>query len=247
MQSSERWNFYVALLIGTLFGGIAGALYSYFEFFKANDFFAVTPDKQEHLFIYNYQALIGGFVAAFAAACTVFAIFRQIRREDERREEDRKRKLSVYRAYMPDALAELCNITSNYFKFLEKKDYINLIAYLDTISSEHINIFKDSLAFMPSETSKKILIMVQFYQVHRSRLRSINLATVHYKYAERQYDTILLRSYLDKLFEYAREESDNIENMEPNYGEITSAYNQINSRISLDPDLMDIINKKHTD
>ena len=102
------------------------------------------------------------------------------------------------------------------------------MAYLDGRSKElpskpagAINVLKAAVEFIDTQPSGKVFELVSFYQVHNARLFS-GRERRGQVLAESMYDTVLLRFYVDRLYEYARNESE-IVNEDEGIGELLSA------------------------
>ncbi len=152
----------------------------------------------------DWQTLIAALLALLAAWWTVRPLKQQIATDRERHSDTLKRKELSARAQMPDALSALCNFTEDCMKFHDGRR-----RELPTPATEAIAALKTAIEFVEPQPAQKIFELVSFYQVHNARLFSDRREGV--EEVQRWYDTVRLRHYIDRLYEYARNESQIVE------------------------------------
>ncbi len=158
----------------------------------------------------DYQTLISSFIALAAAGWTINTMHHQIRADHQRHEELLQRKAWAARAQMPDALVGLIEFAETCFRYLSSEE-----ADFPTLPADAINVFKSSIEFLDNASAEKIFEMVSFYQVHNSRLEGHSHRDRPHGYNDRVYDLVLLNHYFLRTFEYARRETETIDDGEP--------------------------------
>jgi len=80
---------------------------------------------------------------------------------------------------------------------------------LPTKAVDAINALKSTIEFIDTQPAEKVFELVSLYQVHNARLYS---GRDHRgpELAERMYDTARLRYYVERLYEYARNEAETV-------------------------------------
>jgi hypothetical protein len=167
----------------------------------------------------DWQTLISALLALGAAWWTIQTIKGQISAEAQRHIQTSTRKALAARAQMPDALSQLCRFTEGCMSFLDGRN-----EGLPDKATDAINILKSTIEFIDTQPAGKVFELVSFYQVHNARLYS---GREHRspEIADRMYDTALLRFYVDRLYDYARNETEVVAEGE-SIPEIVSALKQ---------------------
>jgi len=222
---TDKDNFCLALLLGTLGGFLLSLIFT--------EGFPLPEGTRDAGHIYHYQALIAGGIASIAAGATVLAILHQIKQQERHRKTHLIKKLFVYRSYMPDALTELTRIMESYFEYLERSELKYKTENIPwEAPQEPIKIFKDSLEYTEGETAEHIIKMISFYQMHSARVYSLfNKIYTHmndaYHLEDAMYDTIVLNSYINRLYEYSRFKKDKVENRDSTKREMLNSLNEL--------------------
>lgn len=101
---------------------------------------------------------------------------------------------------MLDALSELCEYNVRCFNYIVESEK-------DTPKKpkDSIQIFKDSIEFLDTQSSEALSELVQFYQVHNSRLSRYQHGSKESNlYKDRIMDVIMLNHFVLRIFSYAR-------------------------------------------
>lgn len=165
----------------------------------------------------DWQTLISATLALVAAWWTVRTIKQQITADRERHKDALKRKEFAARAQLPDALSILCRFTENCMRHHDGR-----IQQQPAPATEAIAELKAAIEFVDAQPAQKIFELVSFYQVHNARLFSDWRRRERPENAERLYDTALLRHYVDRLYKYARNEAQTV-NDQPTEENLISA------------------------
>lgn len=146
--------------------------------------------------IYEYQTLIAGLLGSIIAACTAGILWIQ-------RADNLHRKHLSSKAKMLDALVELGNYTTSCFNYITDKKKC-----IPKAPKEEIQVFKDSIEFLDTQSADAISELVQFYQVHNSRLSKYKHQDrdTDRDYEQRIIDVIRLNYFIIRIFSYARNE-----------------------------------------
>ncbi len=177
-------------------------------------------DDQKWIDLVNsWQTLISAILALIAAWWTVKTIEKQISDERERHNEIRTRKALSMRAQMPDALDQIIDYTRRCFIYLHDQN-----ANIPESCPEAIQVFKNSIEFIDSETATSVYEMVSFYQVYNARLNGYNTRERPIsEHTERMLDTFRLSYYALRIFDYARNEAQNVPNHRPTRSDMLAA------------------------
>jgi hypothetical protein len=158
----------------------------------------------------EWQTLVAGLMALFAAFCTIFVLKWQ-------HAEERKRNAFYMRSKISDALCDLILYSEQCFKYIyDETD-------LPSKSNEAIEILKENIKYSDSRTSKNLSKIVSFYQVHNSRIDSYEENKASNKKKNMLYDIAMLYHYSNSLFSYARNEAKSVKKIFPSDTEMTYA------------------------
>ena len=171
-------------------------------------------------FLYKWQTLIAGTIALFAAWLTVRTIRKQIKLQQSQFKDAQLRKMWVARAGMPDALSTLCEYTGKCVAYLRNADDNRQIP---DAPAEAISVIKGSIEYVDPESAHKVFELIAHYQVHNARLSGHKDENDQAENDARIYDTVKLRSLVNRLFEYARNEVDAVPDVEINRDDMVSA------------------------
>lgn len=147
----------------------------------------------------DWQTLVSALIALVAAIATIYFMHRQTRFDRDRHRDLVNRKMLAARARMPDALSELSSYIRDCCKHLiegEPKPEPPVAA---------VSTLKDVIEFIDNHEATKTFELVSWYQVQRARL----MADRKPKPVERDeqlYDAVLLQAFINRLYEYARNE-----------------------------------------
>ena len=176
---------------------------------------------------HEWQTLIAGTIALFAAWLTVRTIRQQIKLQQSQIEEDKRRyadaqlsKKWAARAGMPDALSTLCEYTRACVTYLSIADDNRQIP---DAPAEAIGVIKSSIQYVDPESAHKLFELIEHYQVHNTRLSAYKEENDHPENDMRIYDAVKLRCLVDRLFEYARNEVDVVPAVEINRADMVTA------------------------
>lgn len=152
---------------------------------------------------YDWQTLISALLALLAAWWTVRTIKKQIAGEANRHADAQKRRELSARAQMPDALSTLSRFTEACMKYHDGRSQ-----ELPARSTEAVTVLKAAIEFIAPQPADKLFELVSFYQVHNARLFSARRRRAGPENADRMFDTTVLRFYIDRMYGYARNESE---------------------------------------
>lgn len=169
-------------------------------------------------FSYEWQTIIAALVALAAARWTVVLIRRQIKlqedqhqREDERYE-DRQKSISLAsRAELPDALSHLTEYVGRCADFVLGDDGEQ---DLPSPPVDSIGSMQRAIGNVDPESAKMLYDLVVFYQIYNSRLASFASNRRQTRQKGILYDTGYLQFLIDRLYEYARNEVEEISDRE---------------------------------
>ena len=157
----------------------------------------------------QWQTLIAGMIALFAAWLTVRAIGRQIKlqerqlsADEQRYRDEQRRKSQRARAMLPDALSAIGAYASECVRYVsaDSSDF-------PRPPESDMNAIKGAIEFADSGAAESLIELVNFYQVHNSRLSNLTQNRRRAEEVERLYDAVRLRFLGDRMYAYARNES----------------------------------------
>ncbi|MCC4246868.1 hypothetical protein [Stappia indica] len=167
-------------------------------------------------FIKDWQTLIGAILALLAAHWTVKTIKRQMNQEDIRNKEIMSRKAMAARSYMPDALSDLSRYARASGSYLA-----NQSGPPPTPPTEAISALKQAIEHIDTDAAERVFQLISWYQVQCAR--TTNDKRTQQKLEEHAYDIVLLQAYTNSLFEYARNEIQEIKYAKPTRAEMDTA------------------------
>ncbi|MGH0214409.1 hypothetical protein NKY66_10895 [Sinorhizobium meliloti] len=192
----------------------------------------------------EWQTLLGAVLALGAALWTVHEMRKQTRGDEMRHENELLRRKLAARAQMPDALSELSEYVRASGRHLvsgEEKPTAP-VAATSTLKAviEHID----------TKEAEKTFDLVSWYQVQHARLmgskKPKNIET-----AEMLYDAALLQTKVNRLFDYARNEPEEVRPEKPSQEEMIGS---LKSAITVQvwamknddfAQVVEIINRRH--
>lgn len=160
--------------------------------------------------LYHWQTLVGAILALAAALWTIRVMRKQMQAEEERHLYALRRKKMAARAQMPDALSEL----SAYMRRCADR----IKGATDALPDEPVaavSALKQVIEFIDDDAAARTFQLVSWYQVFRARNAHDVHNPAHPNFPEQLYDAALLQAYINSLYEYARNEADEVDNAEP--------------------------------
>ncbi len=158
--------------------------------------------------IYEYQTLIAGLAAA------IIGLFAALYTKHQYEDTLLRRRLSE-KAKMNDAISTICAYAKEvFFKTYDNEITENNTADMVEIASQHelelptdeINILKDAIEYLDTETAKSVFELVIAYQVFNARNKhnpETDIQASNFR-ENTLYDCIWLYSLSLRLFDYAR-------------------------------------------
>lgn len=163
-----------------------------------------------YAWLYHWQTLIGALIALIAAFWTIGVMRRQIKDESDRHHDAHRRKRMAARAQMPDALSEM----GSYVRGCAAR----LVGTSDTLPEEPtaaVASLKEVIEFIDNSAAERTFELVSWYQVFRARTSRDVPTPDRADFSDRMYDAVLLHAYINSLFEYARNEEDEMNASKP--------------------------------
>ncbi|MBY8975549.1 hypothetical protein KHP62_07020 [Rhodobacteraceae bacterium NNCM2] len=160
--------------------------------------------------LHEWQTLIAGLLALTAASLTIRTMEKQIRIDVERHKNAAEMKKLAVRAQLPDALSGLVQHIKKVVECLLREHNVEEL----TSPIEHIEVLKNSIEFIDRDASQGVFRLVSFYQVWHSRINGGSRSSLNYLESS-ICDSVLLMFYAKELFEYGRNESDDVSLLEP--------------------------------
>ncbi|WOF74941.1 hypothetical protein QMT40_002602 [Parvibaculaceae bacterium PLY_AMNH_Bact1] len=174
--------------------------------------------------LWQWQSLLVGALATFAAAATIWYMRKQIAQNDHTRSDDLARKLKAYRARMNPALSNLCAYNEKCMKFLLSEADSR---ELPTEPTDEVTTISAAIEFVDDESAEAMAAMVSHYQVHRARLEGFLEENRRYiptdRYSvEMVYTGAKLQSQIVNMFDYARQEEERVPTTPPSQAQMMS-------------------------
>ena len=119
---------------------------------------------------------------------------------------------------MPDALSEL----GAYVRGCAAR----LVGMVDALPAEPtaaITVLKEIIEFIDDAAAERTFELVSWYQVYKARMSQDIPAPDKVEFADRQWDTALMQAYVNSLFDYARNEADDVDRSKPSREEMIDA------------------------
>lgn len=151
----------------------------------------------------EWQTLLGAVLALGAALWTVHEMRKQTRGDETRHQNELLRKKLAARAQMPDALSEM----SEYVRASGR--YLASGADKPTAPVGATNTLKTVIEHIDTKEAEKTFELVSWYQVQHARLMASKKPKAIEK-AEMLYDAALLQTKINRLFDYARNEPEEV-------------------------------------
>ncbi|MEJ6850283.1 hypothetical protein V3589_29300 [Sinorhizobium fredii] len=158
--------------------------------------------------ISEWQTLISAVLALGAALWTVREMQKQTRGDETRHQNELLRKKLAARAQMPDALSEMSRYVRESCRYLVSGED------KPTAPVGATNTLKTVIEHIDTKEAEKTFDLVSWYQVQHARL----MATEKPKgieTAEMLYDAAFLQSKVNRLFDYARNEPEEVRPEKP--------------------------------
>lgn len=158
----------------------------------------------------DWQTLIAGLVALFAAYITVREIRRQIKlqerqiaNDEARYNDEQRRKLQRARALLPDALSGFANYCDGCVRYLagDQND-------LPADPEPALDAIKRAIEFVEPDVADKLTEIVNSYQIQHSRLHHYGSKSGEAERRDRIYDAVRLRYLSGRMFYYARNQAE---------------------------------------
>lgn len=165
-----------------------------------------------------WQTLIGSLIALIAALWTIKVMRDQMKADTDRHHDAFRRKRLAARAMMPDALSALGAYVRGCAAYL--------IGNADALPAEPtaaITALKEVIEFIDDKAAERTFVLVSWYQVFKARMSADLPTSEKAEFADRQWDAALLFAYVNSLFEYARNEVDDIDTSKPSRDEMKDA------------------------
>lgn len=168
--------------------------------------------------VFEWQTLVGALLALGAAWWTIRVMRRQMKAETDRHDEATRRKRMAARAQMPDALSEL----GIYVRECAER----LTGRAETLPAEPtpaITALKQVIEFINDGAAARSFELVSWYQVFRARMSHDIPHQERAEFADRLYDVALMQAYINSLYEYARNEENEVDTSKPSQEEMENA------------------------
>lgn len=165
-----------------------------------------------------WQTLVGALVALIAALWTIRVMRDQMRADTDRHHDALRRKRLAARAMMPDALSALGAYVRGCAAYL--------IGNTDALPAEptaSITALKEVIEFIDDKAAERTFELVSWYQVFKARMSADLPSSERAEFADRQWDAALFCAYVNSLFDYARNEADDVDTSPPSRDEMMDA------------------------
>lgn len=163
----------------------------------------------------HWQTLVGAIIALVAALLTIAIMRRQIKQDADRHRDAQRRKCMAARAQMPDALSELSIYVRGCASWL-----VGNSQTLPTEPIAGITALKGVIEFVDDSAANRTFQVVSWYQVFRARMAGYTPDPERSEFGERIYDTALLQAYVNSLYDYARNEKNDVDSSDPTQEEM---------------------------
>lgn len=167
--------------------------------------------------VFAWQTLVGAIVALIAAVRTIGVMREQMKSETTRHNDARSRKRFAARAQMPDSLSELGAYVRGCAARLMRAEA------LPQKPTDAISSLKEVIEFIDDDAAQRTFELVSWYQVFSARMSHDIPTPDNAAFPERQWDAALLQAYINSLFEYARNENDEVDTSKPSREEMFEA------------------------
>lgn len=171
-----------------------------------------------HDWVFAWQTLVGAIIALIAAVWTIGVMRKQMRNETTRHNDAQRRKRLAARAQMPDSLSELGAYVQGCAARLMGRAEALPPKPTDAISS-----LKEVIEFIDDDAAQRTFELVSWYQVFSARMSHDIPTPDNAMFPDRQWDAALLQAYINSLFEYARNEDDEVDTSKPSREEMVEA------------------------
>ena len=168
--------------------------------------------------VFAWQTLVGAIIALIAAVLTIGVMRKQMMHETTRHNDAQSRKRLAARAQMPDSLSELgAYVRGCAARLMEREEA------LPPKPTDAISSLKEVIEFIDDDAAKRTFELVSWYQVFSARMSHDIPTPDNAAFPDRQCDAALLQAYINSLFEYARNEGDEVDTSEPSREEMVAA------------------------
>lgn len=150
--------------------------------------------------IYDWQTLIGALCATGAAIVTIYVMHSQTRQERRINAEVMQRKSLAARARMPDALRAMTEFCEDGAAKVLRKD-----RELPEEPFRALEDLKIAIEFITTEKAEQLFDLLSHYQVYTSRFPEYEDFGLE---EQGIYDSAKLYYYINRLFSYARNRPD---------------------------------------
>ncbi|WP_234837407.1 hypothetical protein [Sinorhizobium meliloti] len=163
--------------------------------------------------ISEWQTLISAVLALGAALWTVREMRKQTRGDETRHQNELLRKRLAARAQMADALSEMSGYVRESCRYLVSGED------KPTAPVGATNTLKTVIEHIDTREAEKTFDLVSWYQVQHARLVASETPK-RIETAEMLYDAALLQAKVNRLFDYARNEPEEVRPEEPSQEEM---------------------------
>lgn len=163
--------------------------------------------------ISEWQTLISAVLALGAALWTVREMRKQTRGDETRHENELLRKKLAARAQMPDALSEMSRYVRESCRYLVSGED------KPTAPVSATNTLKTVIEHIDTKEAEKTFDLVSWYQVQHAPIMASEKPK-GIEVADMLYDAALLQSKVNRLFDYARNEPEEVRPPEPSQEEM---------------------------
>lgn len=164
--------------------------------------------------IREWQTLVSAALAMSAAAWTIRTMKSQMNQENLRHKNAEIRKKLAVRAQLPNALSSMTRHIRAQVDRLQNDEFTPVDPPVGAIST-----LQNAIEFVDDRAAGRLFELVSWYQVWDSRIRSSD----GFDFDTAIYDSVLLAAYTDSMYEYARNETDEVPNGLPTQLEMKSA------------------------
>lgn len=186
-------------------------------------FDADIREDMTKLYTFVYSALIG----LLAASVALSGVLASLHHQSTLRDEERERKLSAARAFLPQALSDMCEVARNGMlnsqiagvkqgKDLEST-FVSSSLNDIRLNDEIVSVFKDIIEFSDANAGRRIQGILSEHQVLQARWngyirdRDNMLSPSRSDFTQRICHWALLHALTASAFPYARQETNDVE------------------------------------
>lgn len=167
----------------------------------------------------EWQTLVSAGLALLAAGATIYYMRKQMRQEAERHCRATERRRMAIRAQLPNALSSMHQYVHQMtnWLFIFSNEQEPPLAALATLQG--------AIEFVDDNAANRLFELVSWYQVWSSRIGSFD-HKANNTMDQEMYDCALMMAYVNSLFEYARNEEDEVSDTAPTRSDMESGLKQ---------------------